>query len=191
MKQPNQSTSKKIRVIGTKQFVDCETGEIKEMNVISQEDQDFNFEKFWISQIMFAIDEFGSKKLQLLMHLLKTRDKGNNTVLKTVREIAAETGISKETVNATLQILETNKIIRRKIGVIFINPDVIFKGGHNKRMNVLIQYREVSQNEQSEHDESHEAKQLNPAPIENNLGGFEGFALKEKRSKVRIKEAKA
>ncbi len=189
MKQPNQSTSKKIRVIGTKQFVDCETGEIKEMNVISQEDQDFNFEKFWISQIMFAIDEFGSKKLQLLMHLLKTRDKGNNTVLKTVREIAAETGISKETVNATLQILETNKIIRRKIGVIFINPDVIFKGGHNKRMNVLIQYREVSQNEQSEQDEA-QPRQLN-APSINPLE-IPGFALKEKnksKEKVKIKSA--
>ncbi len=185
-----QRTSKKIRVIGVKEFIDCETNEIRQMNVISQEDQDFNFEKFWISQIMFAIDEFGSKKLQLLMHLLKTRDKANNTIIKTVREIAAETGISKETVNATLQILEANKIIKRKIGVIFINPDVIFKGGHNKRMNVLIQYREVSHNE-PEPEEISKPKELKPAST-SELAAIPGLAVKNKKgTKTKIKTANA
>ncbi len=185
-----QSTSKKISIIGVKEFVDCETGEIRQMNVISQQDQDFNFEKFWISQIMFAIDEFGSKKLQILMHLLKTRDKGNNTVIKTVREIAAETGISKETVNATLQILERNGIIKRKIGVIFISPDVIFKGGHNKRMNVLIQYRDVTQDEQ-EQQEISQPKQLKPVTAAD-LAAIPGFTAKGKKAtKTRVKLARA
>ncbi len=184
-----QSTSKKISIIGVKEFVDCETGEIRLMNVISQQDQDFNFEKFWLSQIMFAIDEFGSKKLQLLMHLLKTRDKGNNTVIKTVREIAAETGVSKETVNATLQILERNKIIKRKIGVIFISPDVIFKGGHNKRMNVLIQYRDVSQDEQ-EQEEISQPKQLNPLTAAD-LAAIPGFVVKNKKGTKTKKTARA
>jgi DNA-binding transcriptional regulator YhcF (GntR family) len=174
-----QSTSKKISVIGTEQYVNCATGNVEDFNVISQHEQDFNFEKFWISQIMFAIDEFGSKKLDLLMHLLKTRDKGNNTVIKTVRELAGETGISKETVSATLQILEKNGIIKRKIGVIFISPDVIFRGSHNKRMNVLIQYRAVSQNEQDEQEET-KPKQLNSAPA-SDVASIPGFALKNKK----------
>ncbi len=185
-----QSTSKKITVIGTEQYVNCATGNVEDFNVISQHDQDFNFEKFWISQIMFAIDEFGSKKLELLMHLLMTRDKGNNTVIKTVREIAAETGISKETVSATLQILERNGIIKRKIGVIFISPDVIFKGGHNKRMNVLIQYRAVSQNEQ-EQEQIPQPKQLKP-PAAAELAAIPGFAVKNKKGTMaRIKPANA
>jgi DNA-binding transcriptional regulator YhcF (GntR family) len=144
--------------------------------VISQEEQDFNFDKFWLTQIMFAIDEFGSQKMKLLMHLISTRDRGNNTVLKTVRELEKETGINKNTINTTLKILEKNKIIRRKIGVIFISPDVIFKGGHNKRMNILIQYRAVSQNDQEET----EPKQLNPATA-SDLAAINGFAVKNKK----------
>jgi DNA-binding transcriptional regulator YhcF (GntR family) len=182
------TTSKKIRVIGTKQFIDAETGELEDMNVISQEEQDFNFDKFWLTQILFAIDEFGSQKMKLLMHLISTRDRGNNTVLKTVRELEDETGINKNTINTTLKILEKNKIIRRKIGVIFISPEVIFKGGHNKRMNILIQYRAVNQNEQEEI----KPKELNAPSSTINVNEIEGFALKnKKKAKIRIKAARA
>jgi DNA-binding transcriptional regulator YhcF (GntR family) len=138
-------TSKKIRVIGTEQYINCNTGELEDFNVISQEEQDFDFDKFWISQVMFAIDEFGSKKMQLLLYLITKRERANNTVLKTVAEIAEETGINKNTIVSTLKILEKHQIIRRKTGIIFISPDVIFRGGHAKRMNVLIQYRQVEQ----------------------------------------------
>lgn len=177
------NTSKKIRVIGTKEYIDSETGEVKEMNVISQEDQDFNFDKFWISQIMFAIDEFGSQKMKLLFYLITNREKANNTVLKTVAEMAEETKINKNTIVSTLKILEKHKIIRRKTGIIFISPEVIFKGGHNKRMNVLIEYRGVTQN----HEEIFsEPKQLNAASTNTD----EVSELKTKKEKkVKIKKA--
>jgi DNA-binding transcriptional regulator YhcF (GntR family) len=181
-------TSKKIRVIGTKQFINAETNEVEDFNVISQEEQDFNFDKFWITQIMFAIDEFGSQKMKLLLYLITNRERANNTVLKTVSEMAKETNINKNTIVTTLKILEKHKIIRRKTGVIFISPEVIFKGGHNKRMNVLIQYRAVSQNEQSE-DEVQQPKQL-PAPRLN----AKDIALKPRKEKekvIRIKSARA
>jgi DNA-binding transcriptional regulator YhcF (GntR family) len=166
-------TSKKIRVIGTRQYINAETNEIEDFNVISEEDQDFNFDKFWIAQIMFAIDEFGSQKMKLLLYLITIRERANNTVLKTVSEIAKETNINKNTIVATLKILEKHKIIRRKTGVIFISPDVIFKGGHNKRMNVLIQYRAVSQNEQEET----KPKELKPTTAAD-LAAIPGLAVK-------------
>jgi DNA-binding transcriptional regulator YhcF (GntR family) len=183
-------TSKKIRVIGTRQYINAETGELEDFNVISEEDQDFNFDKFWITQIMFAIDEFGSQKMKILLYLITIRERANNTVLKTVSEIAKETKINKNTIVATLKILEKHKIIRRKTGVIFISPDVIFKGGHNKRMNVLIQYRAVSQNEQEEA----EPKQLNSAPASDALdvSKIPGFALKNKKAKkIKIEAPRA
>jgi DNA-binding transcriptional regulator YhcF (GntR family) len=179
-------TSKKIRIIGTKQFINAETNEVEDFNVISQEDQDFNFEKFWITQIMFAIDEFGSQKMKLLLYLITIRERANNTVLKTVSEIAKETNINKNTIVTTLKILEKHKIIRRKTGIIFISPDVVFRGGHNKRMNVLIQYRAVSQNEQEE-----KPKQLNSAESLD-VSKIPGFALKnKKKSEIKIKAARA
>ncbi len=181
-------TSKKIRVIGTKQFINTETNEVEDFNVISQEEQDFNFDKFWITQIMFAIDEFGSQKMKLLLYLITNRERANNTVLKTVSEMAKETNINKNTIVTTLKILEKHKIIRRKTGVIFISPEVIFKGGHNKRMNVLIQYRAVSQNEQEET----KPKELNAGSSDTNMNEIPGFALKnKKKSKIKIESARA
>ncbi len=134
---------------------------------------------------MFAIDEFGSQKMKLLMHLISTRDRGNNTIIKTVRELETETGINKNTIVTTLKILEKNKIIRRRIGVIFISPDVIFKGGHNKRMNVLIQYRAVSQNEQEEAN----PKELNAAPAQIEMNAAEPLEVVKKKSKTKVKKA--
>jgi DNA-binding transcriptional regulator YhcF (GntR family) len=181
-------TSKKIRIIGTKQFLNPETNELEDFNVISQEEQDFNFDKLWIMQILLAIEEFGSQKMKLIMHLFSTRDRGNNTVLKTVRELSEDTGINKNTINKTLEILKRNKIIKRKIGVIIINPDVIFKGGHNKRMNVLIQYRTISQNQQEET----KPKELNAGSSEINVSEIKGFALKnKKKAKTKIESARA
>ncbi len=182
-------TSKKIRVIGTRQYINAETNEIEDFNVISQEDQDFNFDKFQITQIMFAIEEFGSKKMKLLLYLITIRERANNTVLKTISEMAAETKINKNTIVSTLKILEKHKIVRRKTGVIFISPDVIFKGGHNKRMNVLLQYRAVSQN----HNEQEETKpkELKPATA-SDLAAIPGLAVKSKKEKkVKIEAARA
>ncbi len=183
-------TSKKIRVLGTKKFIDAETGELQDFNVISEEDQDSNFDKFWITQIMFAIDEFGSQKNRLLLYLITTRERANNTVLKTVSEIAKETKINKNTIVTTLKILEKHKIIRRKTGIIFISPDVIFRGGHNKRMNVLIQYRAVEQNEQEQEEPEAQPKQLKPVPALD-LAKIDGYMAKDRKPTDIIKTPKA
>jgi hypothetical protein len=189
VEEKTMPTSKKITVIGTKQFIDAETGELQDFNVISQYDQDFNFDKFWITQIMFALDEFGSQKMKLLFYLITNRERANNTVLKTITEMAKETKINKNTIVTTLKILEKHKIIRRKIGIIFISPEVIFKGSHNKRMNVLIQYRAVDHNE-PEQEPSPEPKQLN-APPALDVAKIPGYMAKDRKPTDRIKVPKA
>jgi DNA-binding transcriptional regulator YhcF (GntR family) len=185
-------TTKKISVIGTETYINQSTGEIEEFNVIKSEDSDFDFDKLWTAQILLAIDEFGNQKTKLLMHLIKIRERSNNAVIRTVMELANETGMNKNTVSATLKILQKHRIITRKTGVIFISPEVVYRGSHSNRMRVLIDYRSTQKNQNDE--ETEEAKQLKPAPVTANLKDMPGFAVKEKsakKSKVRIKEARA
>jgi DNA-binding transcriptional regulator YhcF (GntR family) len=134
------STTRKGKIAGVASYTNDATGISQEFNVLSVEDCDANFQKIWLSHILMAIDEIGNSKMKVLNYLLKNRYPGNNTLNKTVREIVKETGTSLQTVNLTLKALEEHNIIKRKTGVIILNPDVIFKGRHKHRMNILIEY---------------------------------------------------
>lgn len=134
-------TTKKTKIVGTKKYIDDETGEVESFNVVSIQDSDANFEKIWLAHILEAIDEIGNAKMKILSFLLNNRDKSNNTIIMTCKEIAEATGISRLTVTRTLQALEQHNIINRKIGIVFLNPDVMFKGDRQHRMNVLIKYQ--------------------------------------------------
>jgi hypothetical protein len=134
------STTRKGKIAGVASYTNDATGISEEFNVLSVEDCDANFQKIWLSHILMAIDEIGNSKMKVLNYLLRNRYPGNNTLNKTVREIVKETGTSLQTVNLTLKALEEHNIIRRKTGVIILNPDVIFKGRHKHRMNILIEY---------------------------------------------------
>lgn len=150
----DKSTTKKTKVVGTTEYINTSTGEIEEMQVVRLEDRDFDFEKIWLGQILSAIDEISNQKMRLLTHLLKIREKSNNTVIRTVRELEEETGVSKDTISRTLVVLEKNKIIRRKTGVIFINPDVVFKGAYHNRMRILFEYNKVGKDQEQQPDEN-------------------------------------
>jgi hypothetical protein len=64
-------------------------------------------------------------------------------LLKTIDEITEDTGISQKTIITTLKILQIHDIIRRKTGVIILNPNVLFKGDTNKRRAILTFYSEI------------------------------------------------
>ena len=139
------STTRKGRITGITKYIHQDTGVVEDFNVLSIEDCDANFQKIWLAHILIAIDEIGNAKMQILNYLLKNRYLGNNTLIKTGREIAAETGVSYQTVVRTLQALEKHHIIKRKPGIIILNPDVMFKGSHKHRMNILIQYHHFAE----------------------------------------------
>lgn len=139
------STSKKTKVVGTETYINNRTGEYEDFQVIRMEDTDFDFEKLWLGHLLSAIDEFSNQKMKILTHLLKKRERSNNVVIATIQNICDQTGISKQTVVDTLKVLEKNEVIRRKTGVIFINPSIIFRGSHANRMRVLLDYSRVDE----------------------------------------------
>lgn len=140
---PRTPTARKAKIIGTKQYIDAETGEVINCQVAEIEERDANFTKFWLGNILAAVEEVSNAKMQLIWYLLRNMDYYNNTLLKTVQEIVDDSGISKQTVIETLKILEKYDIIRRKTGVVLLNPDVMFKGGTGKRRAVLLRYIEI------------------------------------------------
>ena len=137
------TTRKKVKVIGTEQYINSETGEIKEMQVISVEERDCNFHKLWLQHIIASFDLIGNQKTRLCLWIIENLDK-ENKLCYTYRQISEATGISLFTVADTMKtLIESNFLTRHNSGTYIVNPDVIFKGGKSDRMNVLIQYQEA------------------------------------------------
>ncbi len=136
----SQTTSKKVKYIGKEQYVNNETGEIQEMMVTSIEDRDFNFSKVWMRNFIATLDIVGNQKTKLCFWIIDNLDK-NNVLIGTYRSIATRTGISLDTVRVTMGILLDADFMRKQQnGVYIVNPDIIFKGTREARMNILMRY---------------------------------------------------
>lgn len=133
-------TKKTTRVVGTQEYLNTTTGQIEEFQVVEVSERDANFQKIWLGHILSAIDEISNAKMKLLFFLLKEAVKLDNIIPMTTDEISQQSGVSKATVVRTLQVLEKHDIVKRKTGVVMLNPNVAFKGRHGKRMNVLMKY---------------------------------------------------
>lgn len=158
------TTFKKTKVIGKQELVNRTTGEVIECDVVEFEDRDANFEKIWLGHVLSAIDDIGNAKIKVLTYLIKNKSNADNTVIATQDEIAAVCGVSRQTVNTTLKALENHEIIskhRGVKGVYMLNPNVIFKGTHNKRLNVLLKYKEDYQQELNFDSEEESEKKSN------------------------------
>ena len=148
-----QTTSKKVKVVGHREYTDNLTGEIQDMQVISVEDRDFNFHKVWLQHILNSIDLIGNQKTKLAFWIIEHLNKENQLVM-TQREIAKQTKISLETVRQTLKALsESNFLQKINSGAYRVNPDYIFKGTRNNRLTVAIEYiNKQAENKQNESD---------------------------------------
>ena len=137
-------TRKKVKVVGTETYIKQDTGELREMQVIDIEERDANFHKLWLGHILNSIDLIGNQKTRLAFWILDHLD-SNNLLPMTQRQIAEKSGISYQTASRTLQaLIDSNFLQRINQGAYRVNPDVLFKGGKNARMNVLLQYHDAA-----------------------------------------------
>jgi DNA-binding Lrp family transcriptional regulator len=171
---------------GSETFINKETREEIEVPTIYQEATDRNFEKIWLAHILTSLNELGNKKIQILSYLFQNRIISHNIVPKTLQEIANETGISYVTVSETIQILAKAGLIKRKTGMIFLSPGMIFKGTHDNRMRVLFEFRSVKAERNGTKKQT--PKQLQPAPAEVDA---EPLEVGKKKAKIKVKTAKA
>lgn len=148
--KPNQTTTKKTKLIGTQEYLNTTTGELVAMQVTSVEERDFNFSKVWMRSFLTTLDLVGNAKTKVAYWIIDHIDRMNQLTY-TYRQIASETGMSLDTVTATMKALLDADFLRRKNqGCYIVNPNVIYKGSHNARLNVLTQYGDLEQGEPDE-----------------------------------------
>ena len=148
--------SKKQKVIIRKgdKWINENTGEVIETTeIVKFVEQDFNFHKVWLTDLMRIIELTGNKALKVLNYILGQMDNANRIIL-TYREIAQETKVSLFTVVKTLKILKDADFIRKeKNGVYMVNPNILAKGTHSRRLNLLVRYIQIPNENKNKKDE--------------------------------------
>lgn len=135
-----QRTKKKVKIIGTQEYININTGEIEEMEVTTVEERDFNFTKVWMKNLILTLDIVGNQKTKFCFWLIDNLNR-DNMLIGTQRDMAEECGVSLQTVSVTLKLLMDVDFLRKKqSGVYIINPNVLYKGTRSARLNVLNQY---------------------------------------------------
>ena len=93
------------------------------------------------------MDLVGNQKTKLAFWIIENLNKENQLTM-TYRQISEKTNISLETVRKTMAILlEVNFLKRINQGVYQVNPDILFKGNKNTRLNLLTQYNNLDNQE--------------------------------------------
>ncbi|WP_250519510.1 replication/maintenance protein RepL [Caballeronia sp. NCTM1] len=137
---------------GARQLQDMQTGEIIDTQVVEKTVGDVGFHKIWLHEILDLVDEVGNAKMKVLMWLLSHAD-AQNRIYATWAEIAEGTDVGRTTVSALMAKLKAANVISEvRRSVWRLNPDVIFKGDHNKRMSVLIRYKNEKQKDLFDED---------------------------------------
>lgn len=143
-----KQTTKKVKVVGTQQYINATDGTVEDFQVMRIEERDFNFHKVWLEHIISSLDLIGNQKTRLAFWIVDHLDKENKLTM-TYRQIAEKSGISLDTVRVTMKsLMDSNFLERINQGAYRVNPDVIFKGGKTDRMNVLYQYQNVKREEE-------------------------------------------
>ena len=143
--QKPKTTCKKIKYVGTEEWINANTGEIQEFEVTQVSERDFNFTKVFMQNFLADLDALGNKKLKIAIYICENIDR-DGYLIGTIRQIADATGTSYLTVQKTMKILvECNFIRRVNNGAYIVNADHLFKGTHTHRMNVLKRYIEVDE----------------------------------------------
>lgn len=138
-----QTTTKKVKVVGTQQYLNTNTGELEEFQVTDIEERDFNFSKIWIRNFVATLDIVGNQKTRLVYWIIDHLNR-ENQLIATNRQMVEQTNISLQTVSITMKALQNANFLKMvQSGVYTINPDIVFKGSKNARLNVLNRYREL------------------------------------------------
>lgn len=138
-----QQTTKAVKIIGTQQYINADTGELEDFQVTSVEERDFNFHKIWMKNFVTTLDIVGNQKTKLCFWIIDNLDKENKLCM-TYRQIAEKTGMSLDTIRITMKLLIDADFIRKhNAGVYVVNPNILYKGSRTARLNVLNTYSEI------------------------------------------------
>jgi DNA-binding MarR family transcriptional regulator len=151
---------------GRRTLRDEDTGELIHTQVIERVvgEGDAGFHKIWLGHILELVEEVGNAKMVVLVWLLKNAD-GQNQISASLRDIAKATGVGVATVQRLMAALVNADVVTRasRYGAWRLNPEVVFAGSGQKRMNVLIRYRHEKQRDLFEQPAPHKAEMAEAA----------------------------
>ena len=134
--------SKLIKVIGTKQYIDPDTGEVQDFVISKAEERDFNFSKIWMRDFIAKLDMLGNQRMHVCFWIIDHINR-QNELLYSQREIARQAVVSLDTVQKTLQTLLAVDFLKKiDRGHYIINPNVVFRGQHKNRLAVATIYED-------------------------------------------------
>lgn len=132
--------------VGTKNYVDPETGEILPAQIQFYDKKDVNFHKVWLRSMALAIDGITNRKIDVFLFVLDNLN-SDNKLLMTQREISELTGASLSTVSETFRDLMHPKndsvvpiLVKERGGNYMINPNILYKGRAGKRMGLVAEF---------------------------------------------------
>jgi len=139
----NKSVKKESSVlsVGIKRYQDLDTGEIIEATEVVKKVGRQGFMITYLSAIINLIEVLGNKKMQVVKYILNNMEPANNTLIATTRELAKKSKVGHNTVLETLKILEEKEIIRRRVGSIMVNSDLIHRGNENKEKALVARFQ--------------------------------------------------
>ena len=97
------------------------------------------------------LDVVGGSKIKVVNYLLDNLRLSDNKLIATTREIADNTKTSPTTVTSTLKTLEEGNVIKRRTGVIMLNPEILLRGDDNKHRHLLVEFEEFNRANEEEH----------------------------------------
>src|SRR5699024_11379479 len=107
--KPN-TTRKKVKFLGTKEFIDASTGEKETMQVTNIEERDASFHKIWLGHMLERLDMIGNQKIRVAMCIMENIDKESELIM-TYRVIAEITNISRQNDTETLKALQESNLL--------------------------------------------------------------------------------
>src|SRR5699024_8836524 len=102
--KPN-TTRKKVKFLGTKEYIDDSTGEKKTMQVTNIEEREATYHEIWHGQMLESLDMIGNQKIRVAMFIMENINKENELIM-TYRVIAEKTNTSLHTVSETMKALQ-------------------------------------------------------------------------------------
>lgn len=171
---------KRAKIIGLETYINTNTGELREMQVIesTEDDKDYNFHKLFMRDFIRSIDIVSNKKTKVCYWIIDNVNK-DNQLLYSYRQIAESTGISYSVVAETIKALLDADFLRKHGKILIVNPSIVFKGSASRRANILHIY-----NTQAEKGDVQADAETRIANLKTTIAGLN----KQLESLIRISE---
>lgn len=146
----NRGVKKAEQVVRYEQWVNTETGESRQFAVVDRpHGTDFGFHKVWLEDLAKILGLIGGPKVKVFNHILCNINPFSNEFGGTVREVATVLEISPTTVQETIKLLTKEAFMKRvRTGTYLVNAKFLVKGGHNKRMGLMLKYDDLDEGRQ-------------------------------------------